>query len=79
MARDQQLIVCDVCGALLSANESEQRLRDHFSGKMHLGFQQIRDKKKDLANQRASNRYRGDKHREGSRQKERERRDYDDQ
>lgn len=43
-AKEQQLIVCEVCGALLSVNESDQRLADHFAGKMHLGFQKIRDK-----------------------------------
>jgi RNA-binding protein Luc7-like 2 len=46
--KEQQLIVCEVCAALLSVNESDQRLADHFAGKMHLGFQKIRDKLKEL-------------------------------
>ena len=44
----QELIVCEVCGALLSVNESDQRLADHFAGKAHLGFQRVREKLKEL-------------------------------
>lgn len=47
-AKEQQLLVCEVCAALLSVNESDQRLADHFAGKGHLGFQRIRDKLKQL-------------------------------
>ncbi|KAL0487370.1 Luc7l2 [Acrasis kona] len=46
--KEQQLIVCEICAALLSVNESDQRLADHFAGKMHLGFQRVRDKLKEL-------------------------------
>ncbi len=52
-AKDQQLIVCEICAALLSANESDQRLADHFAGKMHLGFQKVRDKLKELRENRS--------------------------
>lgn len=73
-AKEQQLVVCEICAALLSANESDQRLADHFAGKMHLGFQKIRDKLKELREnrsfedrrQRDTNRARGSTHgREG--------------
>jgi RNA-binding protein Luc7-like 2 len=50
--KEQQLIVCETCAALLSVNESDQRLADHFAGKMHLGFQKIRDKLKELKDMR---------------------------
>ncbi|GKV47770.1 hypothetical protein SLEP1_g54636 [Rubroshorea leprosula] len=40
----QKLHVCDICGALLSVYDSDQRLADHFGGKRHLGYMQIRDK-----------------------------------
>jgi len=42
--RDQTLIVCSICCASLSSNESDQRLADHFAGKAHLGYQKMRDK-----------------------------------
>lgn len=51
LPKEQQLIICDICGATLSANETDQRLSDHFAGKLHLGYQKIRDKIKSLLNQ----------------------------
>jgi len=39
----QALRVCDQCGLLLSAKEAS-KLDDHFSGKLHTGFVQIREK-----------------------------------
>jgi RNA-binding protein Luc7-like 2 len=50
--KEQQLIVCETCAALLSVNESDQRLADHFAGKMHLGLQKVRDKLKELKEMR---------------------------
>ncbi|GAB1315455.1 splicing factor [Madurella fahalii] len=38
----QKLQVCDVCGAYLSRLDNDRRLADHFFGKMHLGFAQMR-------------------------------------
>ncbi|EFC42861.1 predicted protein [Naegleria gruberi] len=51
----QELIVCEICGALLSVNESDQRLADHFAGKAHLGFQKVREKLKELRENRTFN------------------------
>ncbi|XVE90635.1 hypothetical protein DITRI_Ditri20bG0093300 [Diplodiscus trichospermus] len=45
---DQKLRVCDICGAFLSVYDSDRRLADHFGGKLHLGYMQIRDKLADL-------------------------------
>lgn len=39
----QKLRVCDVCGAYLSILDSDRRLADHFSGKMHLGYLRLRE------------------------------------
>jgi hypothetical protein len=39
----QKLQVCEVCGALLSLMETDQRLADHFGGKQHLGFLKLRE------------------------------------
>ncbi|KAF0972581.1 hypothetical protein FDP41_008830 [Naegleria fowleri] len=51
----QELIVCEICGALLSVNESDQRLADHFAGKAHLGFQKVREKLRELRENRSFN------------------------
>ncbi|RLO06250.1 hypothetical protein DYB28_000754, partial [Aphanomyces astaci] len=41
---NNKLRVCDMCGAFLSIFDSDRRLADHFGGKMHLGYMQIRKK-----------------------------------
>ncbi|KAH9328913.1 hypothetical protein KI387_001021, partial [Taxus chinensis] len=49
---DQKLRVCDICGAFLSIYDSDRRLADHFGGKLHLGYIQIRQKLNDLREER---------------------------
>ena len=44
----KQLRVCDVCSAYLGVHDSDQRLIDHFGGKLHLGFVEIREKLSEL-------------------------------
>ncbi|CCH44673.1 hypothetical protein BN7_4241 [Wickerhamomyces ciferrii] len=44
----QKLQVCEVCGAYLSRLDSDRRLSDHFLGKIHLGYVQMRDKLDEL-------------------------------
>ncbi|KAI5450693.1 splicing factor, variant 2 [Naganishia albida] len=38
----QKLRVCETCGAYLSVLDSDRRLADHFGGKMHLGYHELR-------------------------------------
>lgn len=38
----QKLQVCEVCGAYLSRLDSDRRLADHFIGKIHMGYVQMR-------------------------------------
>lgn len=38
----QKLEVCNICGANLSKLDSDRRLADHFIGKIHLGFNEMR-------------------------------------
>ena len=38
----QKLQVCEGCGAYLSRLDSDRRLADHFIGKTHLGYVQMR-------------------------------------
>lgn len=45
----QKLQVCDVCGAYLSRLDNDRRLADHFYGKMHLGYAQMRKTYEGLA------------------------------
>uniref|UniRef100_H3GMV3 Uncharacterized protein n=1 Tax=Phytophthora ramorum TaxID=164328 RepID=H3GMV3_PHYRM len=45
---NQKLRVCDVCGAFLSIFDSDRRLADHFGGKVHMGYVQIRQKLTEL-------------------------------
>ncbi|KAL3679989.1 hypothetical protein R1sor_022945 [Riccia sorocarpa] len=71
---DQKLRVCDICGAFLSIYDSDRRLADHFGGKLHLGYMQIREKLVDLREERTKARKpenEGDD--EKSREKSRER------
>lgn len=47
----QKLQVCEGCGAYLSRLDNDRRLADHFVGKIHLGFVQMRNAYNDLHNQ----------------------------
>jgi len=46
--QQQKLRVCEVCAAYLGIHDNDRRLADHFGGKLHLGFIQIREKLADL-------------------------------
>jgi hypothetical protein len=48
----QKLRVCDVCGAYLSVLDSDRRLADHFGGKMHLGYHELRNMLKKFREER---------------------------
>jgi RNA-binding protein Luc7-like 2 len=43
-SQQQKLKVCEICGCFLSKFDSDARLADHFKGKLHSGFQAIREK-----------------------------------
>ncbi|KAJ6794020.1 putative RNA-binding protein Luc7-like 1 isoform X1 [Iris pallida] len=53
---DQKLRVCDICGAFLSVYDSDRRLADHFGGKLHLGYMQIREKLAEMQEERNKSR-----------------------
>ena len=48
--------VCEVCGALQSASDTDKRLTMHLEGKLHTGYLKIRKKLAELKNKRASER-----------------------
>lgn len=48
----QKLQVCDGCGAYLSRLDNDRRLADHFVGKIHLGYVQLRQAYIEMKNKR---------------------------
>lgn len=42
--QQQKLRVCEVCSAYLGIHDNDRRLADHFGGKLHVCFIQIREK-----------------------------------
>jgi len=47
-SQQHQLKVCEICGCFLSKFESQERLEDHFKGKLHQGYTQVRLKLDEL-------------------------------
>jgi len=47
--QQQKLRVCEVCSAYLGIHDNDRRLADHFGGKLHLGFIQIRERLNELS------------------------------
>ena len=41
----QLLRVCDVCASMVALNDTEERLADHFCGRLHLGYLRLADAK----------------------------------
>mmetsp|Transcript_7407 Transcript_7407/g.13816 ORF Transcript_7407/g.13816 Transcript_7407/m.13816 type:complete len:142 (+) Transcript_7407:363-788(+) len=39
---DQEAMVCEICGAMQSAQDTERRQVSHLEGKQHIGFATIR-------------------------------------
>ncbi|XP_012505205.1 PREDICTED: putative RNA-binding protein Luc7-like 2 [Propithecus coquereli] len=51
--QQQKLRVCEVCSAYLGLHDNDRRLADHFGGKLHLGFIEIREKLEELKSSRS--------------------------
>eukprot|EP01125_Pyxidicula_operculata_P019257 TRINITY_DN696_c0_g1_i9.p1 TRINITY_DN696_c0_g1~~TRINITY_DN696_c0_g1_i9.p1 ORF type:complete len:295 (+),score=56.67 TRINITY_DN696_c0_g1_i9:1209-2093(+) len=47
-SQQQKLRVCEVCACLLSKFDSDKRLADHFTGRTHVGYQNVRQKLEEL-------------------------------
>jgi hypothetical protein len=43
MAKEKQMKVCEVCGAMQSLQDNEKRLQTHIEGKLHTGYLRIRE------------------------------------
>ena len=50
--------VCEVCGALQSAGDTDKRLTMHLEGKLHTGYLKIRKKLAELKQKRVNDRRR---------------------
>lgn len=60
---DRNNTVCEVCGAMQSNADTDSRMQMHLEGKLHIGYEKIRDKLKHLKEKRADDRRRGyDRH-----------------
>jgi len=44
----QKLRVCEICAAFLSIYDSDTRLKDHYNGKLHIGYNLVRDKLREI-------------------------------
>jgi len=67
--QQQKLRVCEICSAYLSLYDSDKRLADHFGGKLHIGYLQIRERLKELKEKK---KLKGNDTREKEPQRERE-------
>ena len=68
---DQKMKVCEVCGALQSASDTEKRLTMHLEGKLHTGYLKIRNKLNELKSRRDGRRGGRDGRRRRSRSRSR--------
>jgi len=59
--------VCEICGALQSAGDTDKRLTMHLEGKLHTGYLKIRKKLAELKNKRSYERRTGRRSRSRSR------------
>jgi len=50
----RELRVCDICGSFISIRDNDQRLQDHFAGKLHIGYTIIRDRLREIDENRRS-------------------------
>ena len=50
--KDKNMKVCEVCGALQSASDTDKRLTMHLEGKLHTGYLKIRKKLQELKSKR---------------------------
>jgi len=55
---DKTMKVCEVCGALQAATDTEKRMTMHLEGKLHTGYLKIRRKLEELKKRRLEHRSR---------------------
>lgn len=78
----KSMTVCEICGAMQSATDTDKRLNTHLEGKLHMGYDKIRTTLKELKIKHEE--YRRRKEREGDRERtpspaaRKRRRDYEE-
>jgi hypothetical protein len=74
MAKEKQMKVCEVCGAMQSLQDNEKRQQTHVEGKLHTGYLRIREHLDILRRRKLDRKFRLEEEKERERvQKERER------
>lgn len=43
LTQEKKMSLCEICGAFLVANDAEERVQAHITGKQHVGYGMIRD------------------------------------
>jgi len=43
LGNNKEMKVCEICGALQTVNDTEKRLQTHLDGKIHKGFEKMRE------------------------------------
>jgi hypothetical protein len=63
MKPDRNNTVCEVCGAMQSNADKDSRMQMHLEGKLHIGYEKIRDKLREIKDKRTDDRRKGyDRH-----------------
>lgn len=79
----KQMAVCEICGAMQAATDTDKRLTTHLEGKLHMGFAKIRNCMAELKDKQEEHKRRrvaeGKRERTPSPAARRKRRDYDEQ
>lgn len=65
--KSKQMTVCEICGAMQSATDTDKRLTTHLEGKLHQGFAKIRNLLKELKEKQEE--YRSKREKEGRRER----------
>ena len=61
--KEKHMSVCEICGAMQSATDTDKRMVTHLEGKLHQGFDKIRNVLRELKQKRSE--YKNQKEREG--------------
>jgi hypothetical protein len=79
----KQMAVCEICGAMQAATDTDKRLTTHLEGKLHMGFAKIRNCMAELKDKQEEHKRKrvaeGKRERTPSPAARRKRRDYDEQ
>lgn len=67
LSKEKQMKICEVCGALQSAQDNDKRLQTHYEGRIHTGYAKIREVLDALKRKKAERKERNEEERERER------------